>query len=128
MQLTELSPDVIEVLPHPDFTLTLTFENGEKKKFDMTPYLGNSVWFEELRDWNYFSQILCAPCIFDGRFRRIIGNDRTGEREGHADVLRRRSRRFALGVDFEIAEIKRLTWSVKLKFAAEQFLYHLFLQ
>ena len=56
MQLTELSPDVIEVTPHPDFTLTLTFENGEKKKFDMTPYLGSSAWFEELRDWNYFSQ------------------------------------------------------------------------
>jgi len=56
MQLTELSPDVVEVLPHPDFTLTLTFENGEKKKFDMTPYLGCSAWFEELRDWNYFSQ------------------------------------------------------------------------
>jgi len=56
MQLTELSPDVVEVLPCPDFTLTLTFENGEKNMFDMTLYLGSSAWFEELRDWNYFSQ------------------------------------------------------------------------
>jgi len=53
---TKLNPRVETVTPHPDFTLTLTFENGEKKKFDMTPYLGSSVWFEELRDWNYFSQ------------------------------------------------------------------------
>ena len=56
MLSTEISPDVVEVVPHPDFTLTLTFENGEKKKFDMTPYIGRSSWFEELRDWNYFSQ------------------------------------------------------------------------
>ena len=56
MQPTELSPDVVEVIPNPDFTLTLTFENGEKKKFDMNPYIGRSTWFEELRDWNYFSQ------------------------------------------------------------------------
>ena len=56
MQPTEMSPDVVEVIPNPDFTLTLIFENGEKKKFDMTPYLGCSTWFEELRDWNYFSQ------------------------------------------------------------------------
>ena len=56
MLSTEISPDVVEVAPHPDFTLTLTFENGEKKRFDMTPYIGRSPWFEELRDWNYFSQ------------------------------------------------------------------------
>ena len=53
---TKLNPRVATVQPHPDFTLTLTFENGEQKKFDMTPYLGSSAWFEELRDWNYFSQ------------------------------------------------------------------------
>ena len=56
MQPTELSPDVVGVIPNSDFTLTLTFANGEKKKFDMTPYIGRSKWFEELRDWNYFSQ------------------------------------------------------------------------
>ena len=56
MQPTELSPDIIDVKPNPDFTLTLTFKNGEKRKFDMTPYIGRSLWFEELRDWNYFAQ------------------------------------------------------------------------
>jgi hypothetical protein len=53
---TKLNPRVKTVTPHPDFTLTLTFENGEKKRFDMTPYIGSSEWFEELRDWDYFSQ------------------------------------------------------------------------
>jgi len=53
---TKLNPRVATVIPHPDFTLTLTFENGERKKFDMTPYIDRSPWFEELRDWNYFSQ------------------------------------------------------------------------
>jgi hypothetical protein len=52
----ELNPRIAEVEPHPDYSLTLTFENGERKRFDMTPYVGRSVWFEELRDWNYFSQ------------------------------------------------------------------------
>ena len=53
---TKLNPRVTTVAPNPDYTLTLTFENGEKKKFDMTPYIGCSPWFEELRDWNCFSQ------------------------------------------------------------------------
>jgi hypothetical protein len=53
---TKLNPRVSAVTPNPDFTLTLTFQNGERKKFDMTPYIGRSEWFEELRDWNYFSQ------------------------------------------------------------------------
>ena len=53
---TKLNPRVATVTPNPDFTLTLIFDNGEKKKFDMNPYIGRSVWFEELRDWNYFSQ------------------------------------------------------------------------
>ncbi|MDR3181723.1 MAG: DUF2442 domain-containing protein [Planctomycetaceae bacterium] len=52
----ELNPRIVDVEPHRDYTLTLTFENGERKYFDMTPYIGRSVWFEELRDWSYFSQ------------------------------------------------------------------------
>jgi hypothetical protein len=52
----ELNPRIADVVVNVNFSLTLTFENGERKQFDMTPYLGRSVWFEELRDWNYFSQ------------------------------------------------------------------------
>ena len=53
---TKLNPRVVTVVPNTDFTLTLTFTNGERKKFDMTPYIDRSQWFEELRDWNYFTQ------------------------------------------------------------------------
>ncbi|MDR1963942.1 MAG: DUF2442 domain-containing protein [Planctomycetaceae bacterium] len=56
MTKTELSPDIVGVETHSDYSLILTFENGERKRFDMTPYVGRSSWFEELRDWNYFSQ------------------------------------------------------------------------
>ena len=33
-----MNPRVIEVKANPDFTLDLTFENGEKRIFDMSPY------------------------------------------------------------------------------------------
>jgi hypothetical protein len=46
----------MNVEPNADFSLMLTFENGERRRFNMTPHIGRSVWFEELRDWNYFSQ------------------------------------------------------------------------
>jgi hypothetical protein len=45
---------VKKVEPKPDYTLILTFENGEKKIFDMKPYLDNGV-FRELRDLNMFN-------------------------------------------------------------------------
>jgi hypothetical protein len=53
---TKLNPRVVAVVANPDFTLTLTFNNGENRKFDMIPYIGRSPWFEELQDWGYFSQ------------------------------------------------------------------------
>lgn len=56
MLSTEISPEVVVVVPNPDFTLSLTFENGEKRLFDMSPYINISPRFEELADWDYFSQ------------------------------------------------------------------------
>jgi hypothetical protein len=38
---------------HSDFTLVLTFENGERKRFDMKPYLETGV-FRELKDLSLF--------------------------------------------------------------------------
>jgi hypothetical protein len=32
-------PDVIAVVPQPGHRLELTFANGERRQFDMTPYL-----------------------------------------------------------------------------------------
>lgn len=45
---------VKSVEPGSDYTLIITFENGERKQFDMKPYLdiGN---FRELKDVNLFN-------------------------------------------------------------------------
>ncbi|MGL6226184.1 MAG: DUF2442 domain-containing protein [Thermoguttaceae bacterium] len=59
MLSTEISPEVVAVFPNRDFTLSLTFENGEQKLFDMNPYLEISPRFRELADWDYFSQVRC---------------------------------------------------------------------
>ncbi|MDR3196768.1 MAG: DUF2442 domain-containing protein [Planctomycetaceae bacterium] len=56
-EATGMSPDVVNVLPEVDFSLILTFESGERKRFNMLPYIGRSAWFEELRDWSYFSLV-----------------------------------------------------------------------
>jgi hypothetical protein len=38
-----------EVKPVKDYLLHLTFENGEKRQFDMKPYLNTGI-FKELKD------------------------------------------------------------------------------
>lgn len=45
---------VIDVKPQNDYILLLTFENGEKRLFDMKPYLEIGV-FSELKDINLFN-------------------------------------------------------------------------
>ena len=42
-------PAVKNVLPLPDYILRLTFDNGEKRQFDMKPYLEFGI-FRELKD------------------------------------------------------------------------------
>ncbi len=47
---------VKEVKPVPDYQLDLTFENGEKRLFDMKPYLETGI-FRELRDIELFNTV-----------------------------------------------------------------------
>lgn len=49
-----MNPRVKDVVPNEDFTLTITFTNGEVGCFDMKPYLELGI-FRELKDWNLFS-------------------------------------------------------------------------
>ena len=42
------------VVPNNDYTLTLTFENGEKRLFDMKPYLDFGPVFRELKNRSLF--------------------------------------------------------------------------
>jgi hypothetical protein len=51
-----VNPRVISVKAEEGYKLSLTFENGETKIFDMSPYLDFGV-FTELKDKNYFQQV-----------------------------------------------------------------------
>jgi hypothetical protein len=47
---------VKDVKPQKDYFLLLTFENGEKRHFDMKPYLDLGI-FQELRDESLFNTV-----------------------------------------------------------------------
>ena len=47
---------VISVRPLSEYQLLLTFENGEKKIFDMKPYLDKGI-YKELKDENKFKTV-----------------------------------------------------------------------
>ncbi len=49
-----MNPRVIDVKTLEGFRLLLTFSNGEKREFDMTPYLNTGV-FKELKDKQLFN-------------------------------------------------------------------------
>ncbi len=51
-----LRPTVTKVIPEDDYKLMLEFDNGEKKSFDVKPYIKGS-WFGKLNDKFYFSQV-----------------------------------------------------------------------
>ncbi|NOT46863.1 MAG: DUF2442 domain-containing protein [Acidobacteria bacterium] len=46
---------VKKVEPQTDYSLILTFENGERRRFDMKPYLDKGV-FQKLRDVKVFRE------------------------------------------------------------------------
>ena len=47
---------VVDVAPLENYHLLLTFENGEKRQFDMTPYMNLGI-FQELKDENMFRTV-----------------------------------------------------------------------
>ena len=51
-----MNPRVKAVKPNPDYTLTLTFTNGEVKLFDVKPYLNIGI-FKELKDRGLFNSV-----------------------------------------------------------------------
>jgi hypothetical protein len=46
--------DVLHVEPQKDFVLLLEFENGERRRFDMAPYIDQKPW-DRLKANNTFS-------------------------------------------------------------------------
>ena len=51
-----MNPRVKNVKPQDDYTLWLTFTNGEVKVFDVKPYLSKGI-FQELRDSTLFNSV-----------------------------------------------------------------------
>ena len=51
-----MNPRVKEVKPNDDFTLTITFDNGEVKAFDVKPYLNTGI-FTELKNQSVFYSV-----------------------------------------------------------------------
>jgi hypothetical protein len=47
---------VKKVMPQDNFFLLLVFENGEKRKFDMKPYLNLGI-FKDLNDLKVFNSV-----------------------------------------------------------------------
>ena len=54
-----LNPHVVAVVPNDDYTLTLTFSNGEVKVYDMNPLLDKGV-FRDLQNIGYFRCVRIA--------------------------------------------------------------------
>ena len=51
-----MNPRVKEVKPNSNYSLTITFLNGEVKVFDVKPYLNKGI-FKELRDMSLFNSV-----------------------------------------------------------------------
>ena len=51
-----MNPRVTNVKPNPDYTITLTFTNGEIKIFDIKPYLNIGI-FRELKNISLFNSV-----------------------------------------------------------------------
>lgn len=51
-----MNPRVTHVKPERDFSLMLTFSNGEVKSFDVKPYLAIGI-FKELKDLSMFNSV-----------------------------------------------------------------------
>ena len=65
-----MNPRIQSVEAHRDYTLTLTFTNGEVREFDVKPYLQKGI-FQELQDLSLFF----AVTAYLGSIRWQTGQD-----------------------------------------------------
>ncbi len=56
---------ITEVVPNSDYTLTLTFDNGERRILDVAPMLQPGTVFERFRDPQHFRRVYLddAHCV-----------------------------------------------------------------
>lgn len=55
-----LQPRLTSVCPEEGYQLLLTYETGEKRRFDVSPYIIGS-WYGELKDAAYFCSVTLLP-------------------------------------------------------------------
>ena len=55
-----LQPKLLSVEPMDENRLSLLYETGEKKIFDVTPYISGN-WYGALRDTGYFRAVRLLP-------------------------------------------------------------------
>lgn len=55
-----IQPKLTAVVPGDDYTLLLTYATGEKRKFDVKPYISGN-WYGELNDVAYFRTVQLLP-------------------------------------------------------------------
>ena len=48
---------IVDVVPNDDFTLTITFDNGERRCLDVSPLLKPNTVFETFMDINAFRRV-----------------------------------------------------------------------
>ena len=51
------SRQITKVVPRDDFTLLLSFDNGETRLYDVRPLLQPNTVFAPFRDWNNFRRV-----------------------------------------------------------------------
>ena len=54
-----MNPVVTAVEPRNNYKLSITFENGEKRIFDVTPFLDKGI-FSKLKNIDYFQKVRVA--------------------------------------------------------------------
>lgn len=57
--MSMLRPRAVTVSPMPDYQLLIDFSNGERRIFDVKPYI-KGEWFGELQDTAIFNQVMIA--------------------------------------------------------------------
>jgi len=51
-----LQPKILDVKPLPEYKLFLEYETGEKRIFDVKPYISGS-WYGKLKDIDFFRTV-----------------------------------------------------------------------
>jgi len=51
-----IEPNVLKVKPLSDYKVLITFDTGEEKIFDVSPYI-SGTWFGLLKDTEYFKTV-----------------------------------------------------------------------